>query len=822
MSTHSTRDTRHITLARTLHARLYINVEGRIFAVRGEPAHGLLSSALAHHDRRPTAAEAPTPRELGVAAYDGEISRHLLYCIGRALHRWRMELTAERRKRPARRRRTVDVVRDQEEIERLQLRLAAVRQWRAQLGQSGEPEGAPYFLDPAAEAELQTALREIAAEAPPLLQWHARVVYWLSGRCAARRYLAAATSLLQAYPEVSRCAEVVGFQRAVLTWKRRSQHERVGNLVAEIAQHVRRLPPDIVREGKFSSRVRGRTFGEHCDLLLERCVKLLAARALQRWHVVPAALAALAAADGSSVALPNRCFQAGAEAENFTLLLRTIGKLAEEIGQPGYGALLQAIDHLPQAPSEFEFGQLRALLAQDNSVQDAAWACQRDLLYSLKESCLNVAAVRRLSEQFAARAWPLSDCELGRLVESIVRPQQLKAVEAWLAWLGSVSPRTITPRLRKAMQPVFWKRFLPGVLRQGWFAHFAPCLATPRRSKDGGDASPLLERIAMYQQIAGKNVRTPKSLRSLLEQQERRSREREHLRLRLSQAGLDASAKRRLACLQREVDVPADAARLRRAAEEVMLLLGIEAQAAVARNLAAAKCREELGELVGALAPEKLWDFALWLDKMKESERERLRRVIAARQQHGAAYKRCLPENAMWIVEAMTRAVNVDTWFAPQGEVLPVAGREMEICVASDLQHVFLMGEYFHTCLGLGGCNEMSVLTNALDANKQVVFMFDRDDADRRVVVARQLVAVSADFKLLGYNCYLHWRHAEKERRQEGIDAMAAYCGRLAARCGLELADQGEPAELGDHFWYDDGACAWPAAARSAWSSYRA
>ena len=47
-------------------------------------------------------------------------------------------------------------------------------------------------------------------------------------------------------------------------------------------------------------------------------------------------------------------------------------------------------------------------------------------------------------------------------------------------------------------------------------------------------------------------------------------------------------------------------------------------------------------------------------------------------------------------------------------------------------------------------------------------------------------------------------------------EAMAGYVGRLAARCGLEMADEGEPEPIGDHFWYDDDPHEWPAAARAA------
>ncbi len=50
------------------------------------------------------------------------------------------------------------------------------------------------------------------------------------------------------------------------------------------------------------------------------------------------------------------------------------------------------------------------------------------------------------------------------------------------------------------------------------------------------------------------------------------------------------------------------------------------------------------------------------------------------------------------------------------------------------------------------------------------------------------------------------------------MDAIAVYCGRLTAECGLELADQGTPRTIGDHFWYDDGECEWPDAARTAWA----
>ncbi|MFN0020660.1 MAG: hypothetical protein ACKVP0_20570 [Pirellulaceae bacterium] len=816
-------DTRHITLARALHARLYVNVEGHIFAADGPLAHEKLAQCLALHDRRPTTVEAPSPVDLGISACDGELSPHLLHDISRALNRWKLELAAESRLRPAKRRKTACLDRERQEIERLSTRLVSVRDWHAQLALGGEPLGAPFFLDPVAERELGTILNEAASQhsLTPLVAWQARVVRWLSGDSAVRRFLAAVVGLFRAYPQVSRCEQVRSFQQQVLVWKQRSEREPIRSLLAEISKQIQRLSPSVVREGQFSARLRGRNFGEHCDLLLNRSNQLLRNDEVQRWRTIPAAVAALAAADGSAVSLSSRCFQAGAEQENFALIFHAISKLAEQIGQPGYDALLTVIDRLPRPPHDHEYGLLRELLSQGSSLEDAAWACENSLFGSLTNSCLNVAAARRLSEAFAERGWVLGAYDLNRLVSAVRRMEDKTSIEAWLGWLACVSRRTITPRILKKLDSAFWNRYLPSVQRHRWFQHLAPCLVPPRRSKNLDNTQPLLERILVYQQIAGKGADLPKSIRKLLEHHDRRRRELEHLRTRHDAVSLDAAAKSRLLRLEQSEGESTDvnSAKLRRVAEEAFLLLGIEAQTAITARLAEAKCREHLGTLVPLLARDQLWDFAGWIEKMSDEERQRLRTVIAARACHGPKYKRHLADNQPWIDKALLQGIDLDPWFAADRQVQTIGGQTMEIVLATELHEIFLMGEYFHTCLSLGDINEMSVLTNAYDVNKQVIFMFTRGADGRREVVARQLIAISRDLKLVGYRCYMAWKHADKVYRPQGLAAMAAYCGRLARRCGLELADQGTPEEIGDHFWYDDSECEWPTAARAAWAA---
>jgi len=536
------------------------------------------------------------------------------------------------------------------------------------------------------------------------------------------------------------------------------------------------------------------------------------------WQLIPAEFAALTAVDNSATLLPQRCFCEAIEKEDFGRFSHVIGKFVEQIGLPGYDGLLLTLDQLRKPIHEINFDRLRQLVAKGNFVPDCVWAIDNDLQYNLRDSHLSIRAMRRLGELFTQRGFPLNMEELGSLASCIKSKQHLEPIYCWLKWLGCVSPRAITPRVHKVLSATFWGWYLQGVDRAGWFEQLAPCLAPARRASDADNYRPLLDRIAEYQQLAGKKAALPKSLRKLLDVPQRRQRERKRLRD-LQLAGvLQPSAQMRLRALESAGDKFPDAAKIRRAAEEVFLLVGIETLGTVARKLAAATCRKHLGDLINPIAYGHLWDFALWIDSMNPPLHSLLRTVVASQQLHGTEYKRHLTENRDWICRAIARGIQLDPWFASNAQVKWIDGRKVKIVLAQELRHIFLMGHYFGTCLSLGNFNQMSVLTNAYDANKQVVFMFSEDHAGQLQIIARQLIAISSDFKLLGYCCYVNATHIQKQHRQPFVDAMAAYCGRLASQCHLELANEGTPESIGDHFWYDDGECEWPAAAGDAWA----
>lgn len=813
------RDSRHVSLARILHARLYVTGEGPIFAASGRVAHDKLKQTLARLDCVPASSMAPTPHDLGVPV-DGEVSGHLLHCISRALHRWRKDLAAETRWRPSKRRSALALACEQREIERLTSRLINLRAWQSELAAGGEPAGTPFFLDATAESLLAVALGEARRKYPlaPLITWQARLVWWLSGECATRRFLSATTALLAANPDAGLEKEVRGFQQAVMLWNRRSADERIPDLRKELALRIAELSPEVVRRGRFSTRLRGRTFQQHCDRLIKRCSDLLMDAQRRQRQLLPAALAALAAADGSATALPERRFRATVEKKGFVQLFQTLQGIAEQIGKPGYDSLLDAVERLGETSDEIDLGNLRQFLANGNSLADSVWACEQGLGTN---SYLSIRASRRLSESFAERGCPLAGYELCMLVNRIQQKVDLVPIHTWLAWLGSVSPRAVTPRIRKSLERAFWNTYLPSVQQQGWFDQLRAWLVAPRRSKNPEDVQPLLERIAAYQERAGRKEALPKSLRKLLAIRQHRERELVALQARAVAGVLDQAALERLRRLRDECSPLPAAGKIRRTAEEAFLLLGIDTLTALTRQLAEAKCRRHLRGLVPFISPDQYWDFALWIASMNDAERDCLGELIAANRLHGRGYKRHLADNQSWIRKALGRGIDIDGWLAAQPEAAMIGEKEMEIIVADEPRDIFLMGNYFRTCLSLGGCNELSVLANAYDANKQVVFIIAEDDRRKRHIVARQLIAVSGDFKLLGYRCYVNSHYAGEKQHEQIQAAVAAYCGRLAARCRLQLADQGQPAGIGEHFWYDDGEHEWPAVARAVWAECR-
>ena len=242
-------------------------------------------------------------------------------------------------------------------------------------------------------------------------------------------------------------------------------------------------------------------------------------------------------------------------------------------------------------------------------------------------------------------------------------------------------------------------------------------------------------------------------------------------------------------------------------------MTAIEALRRLMRTVLQRRWKEQTGTPLPPISLTRQFALVNWTAEMDETERRLLSDVLAAWNTLGPEYKRHLPANADWLAAAEAKGMNLDAWLQPEPKLVQIEGQAVRIGLARNPVEVFLMGSYFGTCLSLGDINEMSVLANAYDANKQVVMMHGANGQ----VLGRKLLTVSDKFTLLGYHCYLSRSADEPECRSPYATAMSDFCARYARRCRLPLANDGQPAEIANHFWYDDCPDDWDASATNAW-----
>ena len=311
----------------------------------------------------------------------------------------------------------------------------------------------------------------------------------------------------------------------------------------------------------------------------------------------------------------------------------------------------------------------------------------------------------------------------------------------------------------------------------------------------------LLDRFCHLCVLADEPLTLSSTLRRDFDRHDRLVRQRDHL------AGLPSptpALRARLARLGTELAraVPGDRGwTLRRLAERCEALQA----RAFARKLDLL-IRELLRDAIG-VAPPTL--TPAWRDALRfylgAADRNRtllgvLLRFAAAHP--GQPIAPTLPRNHAWLARAADR-MRTDAWLAPQVRTLELAGARYTLCVEHDPLEVLRMGIPFGTCLALAtGFNADSTVLNAVDINKRVLYLRDA----RGSVIARQLIAVSSDFGLLGYRLYC--AH-DLEERPEITAAFHALCGELADACGLPLVDHGDPDAIHPGFWYDDGCVPW-------------
>jgi len=502
---------------------------------------------------------------------------------------------------------------------------------------------------------------------------------------------------------------------------------------------------------------------------------------------------------------------------------QAIRALFDEVGGKNYRALLLAIEHLKELPVPDYYSYVREMLARGAAHEDIEWAQTKNLLYWFHSPYPKVSWMRSFVETIGQHGICLDHDEMVTIIDCARGVKDVAVLDRFTCWLNRFSPMTFSPRNRKLISKAITELITPGMSRLS--CHDRLCSwATPSRllraSSMTNHASlravaKWLGGIAHYQEIVGDEPSLPKSIGKLIGNDEANRSEREFLRNAVLADTANASQRARLAHLEQHSLTRAKPSltRLRRTTEEVYLKFAFDALRKILSQTAAEQWQSMTNRSLPHLSLTSRLSFAKWAVDMDDDERQSLCQILSAYDAHGAAYKRHLPANKKWIDKAISHGVQMDSWYDCEPYRGTVDGREVTIAIVQDPYEVFLMGSYFNTCLSLGNCNEMSVLANAHDANKQVIFMRDRDGK----VLARQLVVISRTFGFTGYHCYVGVDHRETTTRNLYISAMASYCGHWARRCGLVPADSGEPETISELFWYDDGVHEWHAAASLAW-----
>lgn len=157
------------------------------------------------------------------------------------------------------------------------------------------------------------------------------------------------------------------------------------------------------------------------------------------------------------------------------------------------------------------------------------------------------------------------------------------------------------------------------------------------------------------------------------------------------------------------------------------------------------------------------------------------------------------PANQAWIARMRAQGFNLQPWLEGFELNLPmIVGEQVKtftLRLAQRLFDVLHMGDHFDTCLSHDGCNFFSVLANAADINKRVLYAYDA----RGTVQGRCLLAISNEGRLLHFHPYTHLMG---EQFEQAVNQVMNYLEKVT---GIPRHVNGDISTLVARHWYNDG-----------------
>ncbi len=324
---------------------------------------------------------------------------------------------------------------------------------------------------------------------------------------------------------------------------------------------------------------------------------------------------------------------------------------------------------------------------------------------------------------------------------------------------------------------------------------------------------PDLARLASAYFAASEGIcRLPKSIMGELQYRSALIKEREYIEALMARADtIDSRLRKRILNIEKRFADPDKHLALMAARVQEKLEYHLADQIFVrAENIVLASYSKRISDIIGfdpkidSFDNDLFYAALLWLELT--CNKALLRKLLKARMQNDHDWTMRQAGNKQFVSLMKENGIDVSAWLMENSTTYcaPFAqGGKVRLYMEQDPLRVLRMGHYFNTCLRFGGVNSFSVVTNAVDLNKRVIYACDT----RGNVIARKLVCISNENKLLGYNLY--FPTAVDDNYDQLRSIFKQYCQSIALKVGLELSEDGAPQLLCGEDWYDDIPVSW-------------
>jgi hypothetical protein len=803
-------------VARLFAGRIFVQ-SGKIFIVNGNPDPDALFKCLCDIKEVPDNEKEPDPFQLGFSASDiRPVGNKELNDWNQALIKWQkitQKMAANKRQRSGNRKKLEKWKIEIKYLENRRELLFAIKSQKSSLINPITR----WIPSDAENIQIDKVFSEIAAGKvlSPLWKWFAVITRWIGGENSLSRFIKALSEVCptEHEHEVELCIELIckkfkQFQKELEFDSKQTVFHRVTYL-------LKNIPPEILNAIGISLPERLKAIKAYLLQQIPYIEKRY--KEIIRIDLNNIAIAVIITAlDDSNAQFPSRIFTLPVEDKSgfyktlldlsknnlYKMILFTLDKLEVEEYSP---SVLVNISNMLSAGADYE---------DINWIYDQYLYTSIDDFSNKRLSPRSARLVITVLEDFGEDICSEVDYIFDRLISS----GSTWFIDAFSGWLLKIPKKY----WNKSTARTAWNTMLSGLALSEFDIKNRSIIhlwANPTRKKRllnipgelSSETKKGLEVLVYYQKLLGRGEELPKSLTNLFLTNQKKHEELTNLKKLKDIGELSDAASYRLLKLENEFrkgneKLTLKENKIKRKAQEISARLAIDALSEIVRRKNLWYFNQEFKtNPPNWINFHELADIIIWSRQLKGDHKEVFSEIINAWKDNGPGYKNHLLINKGWLERISKRIPKIKQWLHPEPMKYKFAKGFLTIELSNDPFRIFLMGSYFDTCLGLRyGSNRESVLANAYDANKGVLFAYN----EQGTVLARKLLAITDNGRLVGYNTYIN---SDKEKERKIIkQKITYYCALLASETGLRLVNKSKKIKsLTGIYWYDDGSEPW-------------